>query len=32
VSFFEVPDGQHAPQFWKERLPAALEETAREMR
>jgi enterochelin esterase family protein len=30
VTYFEVPDGQHAPQFWKERLPSALEEIARE--
>jgi enterochelin esterase family protein len=30
VTYFEVPDGQHAPEFWKERLPAALEAAARE--
>ena len=29
VTYFEVPDGQHAPEFWKERLPAALEAAAR---
>ena len=30
VTYFEVPDGQHGPEFWKERLPAALEEITKE--
>jgi enterochelin esterase-like enzyme len=30
VTYFEVPDGQHGPEFWKERLPAALEALGKE--
>jgi enterochelin esterase-like enzyme len=32
VTYFEVPDGQHAPEFWRQRLPEALENASREMR
>jgi enterochelin esterase-like enzyme len=26
VTYYEVPEGQHAPEWWKERLPVALAE------